>query len=58
MGYLFISINKTAFIMYTTGEAEFFLGGGAVLKFFEGKREEWWKFLKAGRGNVNFFRCH
>ena len=34
MGYLFISINKTAFVMYTTGEAEFFFGWGGSVKIF------------------------
>ena len=38
-------------------------GGGAedfleVLKFFEGKVGDGKKFLKAGRGDANFFRCH
>ena len=40
------------------------VGGGGqrifwgVLKFFEGKVGDGKKFLKAARGDANFFRCH
>ena len=46
--------------MYTAGGggrgAKDFFGG--VLKVFDGKRGGMVKFLKAGRGDANFFRCH
>ena len=56
--------NEVALIMYTTrgggggrGGQRIFFGGG-FLKFFEEKVGDGKNFLKTGRGDANFFRCH